>query len=275
MNLPTLVMHALEFNGAVVNFIDTYLNISTTTQAKLFILYDRRVVLNEFGNDLPVDHGTWLPFSTKAMSIVTNCDHLIIDKQVMIDMILNNTRPAARRTTLLYPSLICEKLGSSAVTLDQIDDFLMTNNVTVVGNVFNRQLLSPSITYVDWLLRFSEQRITALYKREPTRTAFTTNDYTRLKSLDTSVNAFDFAEYNYARREVCPGIFYENIGRLVFEFALLGRQVYYNPANKMYDDGLTEYLRLLNVDDSASGYLQLNADKLVGPDDVVKKLLSR
>ena len=278
MSQIIMVIHAGEFNGAITNFVDTFQNIKLhNPNVKLFVLHDRRRIVTNFQADLPsMNDVSYVPFSVKFLRIVVECaDSLIIDKQVMLDLIANDLKPQSSRITLLYPSLICEVFGFSSATIQQIEFFLKTNNVIVVGNEFNRKILSPMVNYVPWLLKFSEQRLTNLSQRVPTRGVFTTKTYTKLKTTDDRVDAFDFAEYHYSRREVCPGVFFENIGKLVFEFAVLGRKVTYSPANKQYFDGLSEYFTELGVTDDTPFTVNVDASRFIGPDDVVREILSR
>lgn len=44
--------------------------------------------------------------------------------------------------------------------------------------------------------------------------------------------------------------YYENIGKLMFEFILLGKESQYLPKNKKFYDSLSEYMNYLDLDDN-------------------------
>lgn len=64
-------------------------------------------------------------------------------------------------------------------------------------------------------------------------------------------NSFEYDSLYYYRYVCVDGNFVENIGKLIFEYRYLEKDVYYSPHTKTIDDGLTFYLKLFNVDDSA------------------------
>jgi len=60
-----------------------------------------------------------------------------------------------------------------------------------------------------------------------------------------------------------PKRFFENIGKSIFEFAYLNKPVYYSPENKCFDDGLTEYLSLFNINDNKEQIIKIPKKELM------------
>lgn len=57
-------------------------------------------------------------------------------------------------------------------------------------------------------------------------------------------------------------VYYENIGKLIFEFLYLGRSVYYSSKNKCFDDGLTYYLKLFDIDDNKTQKIEIKKEDI-------------
>ena len=75
-----------------------------------------------------------------------------------------------------------------------------------------------------------------------------------------------FAEYHYCRWYQKKGVYQENIGKLLFEYRYFDTPVRYYPFNKSFDDGLTYYLKLFEIDDS------IEQDLIISASDISSKL---
>ena len=65
------------------------------------------------------------------------------------------------------------------------------------------------------------------------------------------VNMNEYGCFTYCRHYMLEnGIYIENIGRILFEFLLNGKQVDYYPINKTIDDGMHYYLEQIGIDDN-------------------------
>lgn len=65
------------------------------------------------------------------------------------------------------------------------------------------------------------------------------------------VNMNEYGCFAYCRHYMLEnGIYIENIGRILFEFLLNGKQVDYYPINKTIDDGMHYYLQQIGIDDN-------------------------
>jgi hypothetical protein len=123
-------------------------------------------------------------------------------------------------------------------------------NTIMLGNKMNQ-------TFFDWekyfvyYHKFSKERFNHLKKMDVVNG--TISSCKRTKNGNMLLNNMMLNELHYNRwRSVTEdnSVFSENIGKMIFEFSALGKKVYYSPLNKTHDDGLTEYLRLFNIDDS-------------------------
>ena len=78
--------------------------------------------------------------------------------------------------------------------------------------------------------------------------------------------------------EIKPGLFVENIGKLIFEFNYFNKQVIYMNDNKSINDGLHHYLNLFGIDDNKTQPILISKkeieDKLFyKQDDLILELL--
>jgi hypothetical protein len=84
-----------------------------------------------------------------------------------------------------------------------------------------------------------------------------------------------YSRYN----EAFPGIYWELMGMITFEFLWLGKEVFYSSFNKSLDDGVTHYLKLFGINDNYSQHLNISTedveDKLfMKSDDKLLELIS-
>ena len=71
------------------------------------------------------------------------------------------------------------------------------------------------------------------------------------KKLTFDVLKKQIKNIQYLSKKIDDGSrYYENIGKLMFEFILLGKESQYLPKNKKFYDGLSEYMNYLDIDDN-------------------------
>lgn len=147
--------------------------------------------------------------------------------------------------------------------VDQYLDF--TENVLFPGvevvylcNPWNQQWVPQAHEYYHklWWPRLDylkpETTVDEPFNRE-------TRNYKRGTNKD---NIFVHKSFDYARWFVRFGSYVENIGKLLYEFQYLGRDVNYSPKNKEFNDGLTYYLQYLGIDDNVEQRLDADLSKL-------------
>lgn len=94
-------------------------------------------------------------------------------------------------------------------------------------------------------------------------------NYFQIKNDITEKQLFDCSEYHYVRHEKIGNEYFENIGKLIFEFIYYNKKVKYFNTNYSKPDGLTYYLKLFNIDDTYSQYLNITKQ------DVINKLFMK
>lgn len=79
---------------------------------------------------------------------------------------------------------------------------------------------------------------------------------------------FSCKEYHYCRwhHSQNPPIYFENIGKLIFEFNYMNKPVMYTTQNYYEQDGLTYYLKQCGIDDSFN-------QRILIPRDIIEKKL--
>lgn len=79
------------------------------------------------------------------------------------------------------------------------------------------------------------------------------------------INTLTYNRYAYCRHFMLEnGLYIENIGKILFEYLYLGRDVDYYPTNKMIDDGMHYYLKQIEIDDNEARIgLRVNRDLLI------------
>lgn len=81
------------------------------------------------------------------------------------------------------------------------------------------------------------------------------------KKLTFDVLKKQIKNIQYLSKKIDDGArYYENIGKLMFEFILLGKESQYLPKNKKFYDGLSEYMNYLDLDDNNT-YIFTNKEK--------------
>lgn len=150
---------------------------------------------------------------------------------------------------------------SNAMNL--LDDLLLKINNTKSQEVIilcsseNKRLLEErcskynKIKLVDYFISFSEKRLNIISQIPITKDTMYADNYEESKRIK-NFEVHEYAKYHYNRwmplRDT--GHFYENIGKLLFEFSILGKESFYSIKNKTMDDGMTGYMRALGLDDN-------------------------
>jgi hypothetical protein len=135
-------------------------------------------------------------------------------------------------------------------------------NTIMLGNKMNQAFFDWE-NYFIYYHKFSKERFNHLKKLHVIEGSV--SSCKRTKNGNMLLNNMMLNELHYNRwRSVTDdnSVFSENIGKMIFEFSALGKKVYYSPLNKTHDDGLTEYLRLFNIDDSFEQQINITEQQL-------------
>lgn len=135
-------------------------------------------------------------------------------------------------------------------------------NVCVYGGRLNGELLNMN-NYKLWYHKFSRERFEVLKSLPRNNEIFSTKD--REKEGNIKYDYLLRNEYHYNRYERWGKFkegYWENIGKMLFEFPALGKKVFYSPKDKKCDDGLTEYLALFGYDDNIEQEIIVTEEQL-------------
>ena len=87
-------------------------------------------------------------------------------------------------------------------------------------------------------------------------------DYDTLKQ-QAYFNIHNYAKLIYERRKLDGlSLCMEIKGKLIFEFLYFNKKVEYLPTNKSFDDGLTDYLQLFNINDNIKQELTISKEEI-------------
>lgn len=195
-------------------------------------------------------------------------------------LILNtNTYKHIQKYSINYGNIIL--LDTSTL----FEDFMCNNsllihkiaglkNKVILGNRFNSKYFSNE--YCIYYHKFNKDRLVKLKEIEEVNESLSYLEYKKTKYKD--INPFSYKKYCYIRWHKFNNIYYENIGKMIFEFKYLNKAVYYSSKNKMLNDGLTEYLGLFNIDDDVDQNIILDINKFedllfLNEDDIIFNFL--
>lgn len=135
-------------------------------------------------------------------------------------------------------------------------------NVSVYGGKTNGKFLNMD-NYKVWYHKFSKERFNVLKQLPRNNNIVTTQDREKTGNIKYDYLLTNEYHYNrYMRWGDFVGGYWENIGKMVFEFPALGKKVFYSPKNKNCDDGLTEYLGLFGIDDNVEQEIKIDEAQL-------------
>lgn len=169
----------------------------------------------------------------------------------------------------VLPKLKCKKL----IILDSLDYHIMVDNGTInfileyyknidiifLLNPFNFYYKEDKILLKKYLYfsKLSDIRLNLLNNSDDDRVLIRDkclqNIYKKTFLYEDRykfINTLQFRKFAFIRLQHMQGLYIENIGKMLFEFIFLGKEVDYYAANKIVDDGLHFYLEQLGIDDN-------------------------
>lgn len=140
---------------------------------------------------------------------------------------------------------------------------IYSNFKYVIASPFILNFDNISTHYFIYHLKLSQYRLDNLIYNNK-KTCF--SDYNQYETLKCNYN-FNIHEYDKLiwyrhKREDNIEWYAEIKAKLIFEFLYLNKNVHYLPINKYFDDGLTDYLKLFNIDDNIEQDLNISIDEL-------------
>lgn len=232
-------------SGTYTSVLDLYNGLKQYVDCKhVFVIKQENFnVLKKYKKYLPK---TNIYFIHKFPSIST--DILICSGYYFKQISRNIIQPLP----ITYKKLIvldCTSFTFSHYTkeFDIFDTLSSFKNKIILGNKFNSQFFSDK----EYRLYYHVIDFSRLdsYINKNNKKELTVDNYSKCRYMD--VDPYVYNKYVYNRWiNITNDIYYENIGKLIFEYNYMGKKVEYNLKNKCFDDGLTEYLSLMQIDDS-------------------------
>jgi len=164
----------------------------------------------------------------------------------------------SEKIILFYPAFIYKKEAKDLIQYEYELDYISQNNVSIIGNEYNKQFVQNS-DYFIWYMKFSQERIDRIHKLATNvNDVLIAEDYYINKMNGINIKPFSYNTYKYYRYDKKTdknnftdfgARYYENIGKLVFEFVLLDKISIYLPKNKNVADGMTEFMNSISLND--------------------------
>lgn len=144
--------------------------------------------------------------------------------------------------------------GRKDIFIDNIIDSINHENFKILASKFYEKFNYPN--YIEYYIKFNEKRLQHIKNNSNNidkilYTSDSKDTYNNHRST-SRISIHSFKEYHYNRWFLINNdIYFENIGKLMYEYIYLNKRVKYSPKNKNTpEDGLTHYLKLFGVDDS-------------------------
>lgn len=259
-----LLFHFFQCNGSYTSIIDLYFNlIKCGIDVKLYI------ILNNSSSTL----------FFKTLNEFPKFEFTLIKKDNL--NILNDTTIITTAGTVynLYDKIITLKYNK-IIILDGGIFFSnysigINNNIyndidnrLILGNPFNSRYFTDN--YFIYYHKFSLSRLEHLKKKYTKninlKEVLIRNEVSTGQNKLIKISDFhSYKSYSYKRWfQKNPKLsYFENIGKLIFEYKYMNKKVFYSAKNKTIDDGLTDYLRLFNINDNLDQEITITSEEVI------------
>ena len=262
-----LIYYLYELNGAYTTFEDMFYNLKryTDNDIRFIVLYEDKNIFTRFKEYLAFGEGiAYLQIKKQdrnknvtRVNFTVNGEVNIISTEVMQLESKGYFSQTAEKIYLLYPAFVYKEESKEKEFFEYQMKYIKEHNVITICNKFNAKYVDNAFI---WYIKFSQERINKLKNLvTATQDTLVAEDYYKEKMLGHNIKPFSYRNYKYYRYDkkndnnlyTAKGArYYENIGKLMFEFVLLGKTSIYLPKNKPFDDGLTEFMQHLGFDDT-------------------------
>lgn len=282
-----LIYYLYELNGAYTSFEDLFYNLRKYTEhdVRFIVLYRDKNIFLRFKEYLAFGNGiAYIQFAkmnkdgTRPKEIVydINGDVNIISSEVIHLQLENKITLSAKKCILFYPAMIYKEEAKDTTKYHYELDFVKNNKVLVICNKYNSKYFDNCFI---WDMKFSEERIQRQLKLNTCdKDVLVAEEYYKSKMNGINIKPFTYKTYKYYRYDKKNDYnnynlarYYENIGKLMFEFILFGKESMYSPRNKCFDDGLTEFMNYLGYNDEEERMFTNNDKKQIEDRIYMKK----
>lgn len=239
-----VIIYFNEFSGTITSLLDLYLELGCKG---LLIIEDLNLYTRFKEYFPPIDCIMINSFLRKTYEF----DIVITSVSSLKNLNFSNVK--YKKLILLDSNTI-----ASCYFLKNYDFFKMLKSISAVilANSFNQKILASfDIPSFHYLHQFSEKRLKMLDIKSINGDYYVnTNEYERKGYLNYKPHWYE--TLHYYRHIRLGSIYYENIGKLPFEFMYFNKPVFYSIKNKCFDDGFTEYAKKIGIDDSCNQELR-------------------
>lgn len=294
-------LHCLDyFSGVFTSIYDSYLNVredpffQNRVECKIFNAFPAAGLVN-YVSDLPNNvfpKFIRLPNSTTLDPHALDCDIVVTSANFFRQKILrvHNVNLSCKNLIILDSTCYAYLPFERKEYVDTLKKSMIKKNtkITLLCNPYTGSLCQKylGMDYTEYYHKLSPIRLNALRHKKRKPEIFNTEKYRlkyyRKEGIPLFVNPHSYESFSYERYfELNPGVFYENIGKLIWEYKLLGKKVSYSPRNKSFNDGLHYYFKRLGLDDTQEyDDIPVSEDLLkdkmyMGSDDLLKTLLKK
>lgn len=261
-----LIYFLYELNGAYTSFEDLFYNLKrfTDNDVRFIILYEDKDVLVRFKEYLAFGTGIcYLQIEKEGyhnmkfpIKYDIKGDINVISTEIIQLEWHDRFVQHSNKTYLLYPAFVYKDEGLDHSIFEYQMNYIKEHDVLTICNEFNAKYVDNSFV---WYMKFSPERIEKIKKLVSSENGtLVAEDYYKNKMEGKNIKPFSYKKYEYYRYDKKNDFnnytdggarYYENIGKLMFEFVFLGKESTYSPKNKKFFDGLSEFMRYIGYDD--------------------------
>lgn len=252
-------------SGNLIDCIDIYYNIRKYLPTDLIILVDTSL-LSTFYYKLKTTF-TKEVYSEVLSFVKTTTYNIDFDKYFKIICRYNYLR--FNQNILNYKNIFVIVGWNMIRNIVDYDRNILKYHI--ISTPFIYQFI-PKFKYKDIYIspiKFSEYRLNniILSKNSKNKIFNDYNNYDIIKH-NKEFNIHSYERLNYYRHikdkyDITSITQYIEIkGKSIFEFLYFGKQVHYLPINKYFNDGLTDYFKLFNIDDDIEQDININKKEL-------------
>lgn len=261
-----------SFNGSLTHILDAYYNYNKNKQLIIYTKIDKSLLFNICYNKFNININNDI-FNNLTSSFPFYIENCCCTFSILKYLLINKLKLAGK-TIILFDnggmfSAYINKLIDTY--LYEIYNILQYDNIYILASESNIRFINKFKNIIQYDVKLSEYRLNNVLIGNNGK-CISSKEYGTYKYKDPSFNLHKYSSYIYSRwDEIIPGIFFEDLGKSLFEFIYYNKQVIYNNNNKALDDGLTYKLRKFGIDDNTNNLVLSN---IIKKHDIEREFIS-